>query len=73
MYTWQLRYIQVIKDFYPNGWVAFCEPLENEDVDSWSTEDEFVDLVEWKKEIPEMNEWDPQEFLDISDILQKFK
>jgi 8-oxo-dGTP pyrophosphatase MutT (NUDIX family) len=62
-----------IKDFYPNGWVAFCEPLENADVDSWTTEDEFVDLVEWKREIPEMNEWDPQEFLDISDILQKFK
>lgn len=65
--------VRWVKDFYPNGWVAFCEPLENGDVDSWTTEDEFVDLVEWKKDIPEMNEWDPQEFIDISDILQKFK
>ena len=30
--------VRWIKDFYPNGWVAFCEPLENEDVDSWTTE-----------------------------------
>ena len=65
--------VRWVKDFYPNGWVAFCEPLENGDVDSWTTEDEFVDLVEWKKDIPEMIEWDPQEFIDISDILQKFK
>ena len=62
-----------IKEYYPNGWVGYCEPADYSENDSWTVSDKLVDLVQWKKDIPSMEHWDANEFLDISRIIQELK
>ena len=60
-------------EYYPNGWVGYCEPADETESESWIVSDKLVDLVQWKNEIPSMEHWDANEFLDISRIIQELK
>jgi len=52
-------------ELYPQGSVFLFE-VEDERT-SWRSSDLLVEQVSWHLEIPQMNEWDPQE---ISDLLR---
>lgn len=69
----KINFVFWIKDYYPNGWVGYCEAPDASKKDSWRVGDEFVELVEWKQKVPEMEHWDGNEFLDISRIIHELK
>lgn len=55
--------IAVNMELYPDGSVYLFEIEDSRD--TWQTADSFVNRVSWHHEIPEMNEWDPQEIVDL--------